>query len=279
VTINLSHDIALERLTWIVDKIDKQYRHDNKDTDMKWLKILLLSFIPLIASGEAADSPLPLFDSYYSLYALGAKIGESTRSLVRQDETTLRFDSTSHTVGLLALFRDDRIYESSVWRWENEKIRPQRYVYRHEGSKKQRYTNIQFDWEKHRAYSEHEGKEYEFVLQDGMLDISVYQLRLMLDLAAEGPHDVEYTVIDGKKIKPFALNFKGEETLSTKLGDLKTYKFMREDEDKRRSVLWCAPDLLYLPVKVEHTEPRGETVSMKIDKIELKEAPEASSEK
>ena len=50
----------------------------------------------------------------------------------------------------------------------------------------------------------------------------------------------------------------GEEVVETPLGSFNTIKMLRHKPgSSRRSVFWCAPDLEFLQVKVEHTEKDG----------------------
>ena len=47
----------------------------------------------------------------------------------------------------------------------------------------------------------------------------------------------------------------GEEKVNTPLGDLNTIKVQNtKPDDVRKLIFWCAPELKYLPVKIEHTE-------------------------
>jgi hypothetical protein len=169
----------------------------------------------------------------------------------------------------LALLRQDKIYENSIWEWHEGKIIPQRYTYTQEGSRKNRNIDIRFDWQANIAHSLYRGERYELPLHAGILDHSVYQIQLMYDLAQQPQvQHLNYTIINGKNIKPYTLNFEGEERLDTALGTLNTLKFSRIDtEDNRRSFLWLSPALHYLPVRAQHTEPKGETVVMQIDSV------------
>ena len=57
------------------------------------------------------------------------------------------------------------------------------------------------------------------------------------------------------KKKNYIFEVVGEEEIDTKLGKLKTLKLVRKREDSdRESIFWSAPEMHYLPVKIEITE-------------------------
>jgi hypothetical protein len=236
------------------------------------MRSYLLIFILLLISTPVvhAQDPVPAFESRYSLYIFNTKIGESMRRLTRQADGRWHFESESGLVGVAAMLRKDRIHESSIWRWENGHIVPQRYTYRQDGSKKNRNIDIRFDWKAGLARSDYRGEKSELPLTQDVLDHSVYQVQLMYDMARKyadkPPPSITYTIINGKKTKPYRIDFVGEETLDTPLGKIQALKFSHRDDDKRNSALWLAPALAYLPVRAQHTE-KGETVDMRIDSV------------
>ena len=89
------------------------------------------------------------------------------------------------------------------------------------------------------------------------MDKLLYQFAIMFDLQA-GRKDLEYTIADGGKVKYYDFEPIGNETINTPLGELQSLKFIHHKEGSERSVtLWCAPQLQFLPVKVENDEKDG----------------------
>ncbi|MCP4702313.1 MAG: DUF3108 domain-containing protein [Gammaproteobacteria bacterium] len=228
------------------------------------MKLAISAILFLYASALFAVEDVPLFEARYNLYAIGIKLGEVKRKLSKAEDGLYLLHSTSHTTGVISLFRDDRIEETSLWRVQGKNIQPLTYAYHHEGSKKQKHEEIRFDWENKAAKSTRKGRTKEISLKDGTLDMAVYQIALMRDLA-QGKRDITYTIAAKGKLKNYRLVFKGEEHLDTELGKLKVLKFKRLGKNKARTTkLWCAPSLRYLPVRVEHKEPGGDKISMEI---------------
>ena len=80
----------------------------------------------------------------------------------------------------------------------------------------------------------------------------------MSDLADEKTA-FNYRIADGGKLKSYDIRIVDKEIVTTPLGKIEAIKLIRyrEGENKRQTTLWCAPQLNYLPVKLEHTEKGG----------------------
>jgi len=231
---------------------------------------LLFCSLASISSTLYAADPVPVFSAQYSLHSYGLKLGTSTRRLQKNAAGEFIFSGESNTTGVAALIRNDKITEKSLWLYQDGQILPQSYAYHHTGSKKQRHVTVEFNWDKQVAQNTYKGKTWEIKLKKGVLDKLVYQIALMQDLAAGHKGDIEYKVADGGKLKTYHLVFAGEEMIETALGKLKTYKFTRQSAHKksRFSSLWCAEAYNWLPVRIEHQEPKGDKVTMVLEKVE-----------
>ena len=93
--------------------------------------------------------------------------------------------------------------------------------------------------------------------QANIMDKLLYQLAIMNDLKV-GKEQLAYTVADGGQIKIYKFNMLGEELIKTPIGVLHTLKLERQKPNSRRkTTIWCARKLNYLPVKVENIEKDG----------------------
>ena len=81
-------------------------------------------------------------------------------------------------------------------------------------------------------------------------------LRLALITAETPPALLEFTVIDGARIKAHQLEWVGDEKLATEVGELDTvhYRQIHEDSKNRASDVWLAKDFDYLMVRTRHIE-------------------------
>ena len=214
--------------------------------------LFLLFSSPLLAQG------LPDFSANYLIRLNGIQAGELKRSLVTQADTHRLFKSETQAKGVFAFFKPEKIVETSLWRMDNDTIAPQQYRYIRTGGKKDKIMALDFDWAAEQIHIDDKKQPWSLALEIGTLDKLVYQLALMSDLAA-GQHQFNYRIADGGKIKQYKITEISHETITTPLGDIETIKLTRERNrpKDRKTTLWCAPSLQYLPVMLEHIEKDG----------------------
>jgi hypothetical protein len=101
----------------------------------------------------------------------------------------------------------------------------------------------------------------------------------MSDLAKD-KQKFHYKIADGGKIKIYDITILGEEVITTPLGQFTAIKLLRKREGKkeRKTTLWCAPSLNYLPVQLEHIEKDGTVFTATIKTLKGIEIDRNSSE-
>lgn len=237
---------------------------------------LLVVLLMLVLSAPARPQPaLPhRFAADFELEAFGALIGRSTWRLApagdaaRSSEENERYvwEARSETAGIAALIRDVTITERSEWEYHGESVRPIVYRYDRVGGNEPRKAEIRFDWENGFARNTVEGETWRMPIPEGTLDKIAYLLELMRDLAA-GERDIRYNIADGGRLKVYDMREAGTEQIDTGIGRLETLKVRRHREGERETVIWCAPALHFLPVKVQHREKDGTVVTMQIREL------------
>ncbi len=206
------------------------------------------------------------FNAEYDVYRGGLKIAKMKRILtINGTENTLY--SETRTTGIVSMFRKDKIVEKSTWKSANGKLIPNFYEYIRSGSKKrERNVTVEFDWTKNQITNSINGDSWKMSAADGMLDKLLYQLSIMMDLK-QGKSVLTYQIADGGKEKIYIFETVGEEIVDTPLGKMNTIKLQRKREDSdRQSIFWSAPDIHYLPVKIEITDD-GETTRVVINSL------------
>jgi hypothetical protein len=76
---------------------------------------------------------------------------------------------------------------------------------------------------------------------------------------------------NGKRLRTYAYSFEGEETITTKLGELKTIHLLKGSGDEEKTEIWLATDYQYLPVKIRKTEKDGTVIEQVVTNILTKE--------
>ncbi len=217
----------------------------------------LLSFLLVPAGAPAGDAGLDEFSAEYNIYTKGIKVAEMQRRFSRLDDGNLSYRSETEASGLVSIFRKDRIIEESIWRFDQGRIIPGHYEYRHIRAKKNRHVNIIFDWEENKVTNLVNDQPWKMPAETGMLDKLLYQYAIMLDLDA-GETAISYIIADGGKRKVYDFELIGEEVIETPIGSFQTVKLARNRPDSdRETIFWCAPEIGYLPVKVENTGTNG----------------------
>ena len=226
---------------------------------------ILLSLTPLYSDGpRAADTPRP-FEASYTLIKAGLSIGERQVSLKAEAGAQFLYQAESWPVGVLSLFKSDRIVERSHWTLAGDDIRPLSYSYRQSGRRK-RDVSLEFDWDKLEVTNTIDTKPWRMDIPVGAMDKLVYTLALMRDMK-QGRKELVYAIADGGRLKSYRFEQLGEEQVETPLGVFKAahLKRIRKPGKKRSTHVWLAAELDYLPVVIEQDE-KGATYRMVLSK-------------
>ena len=220
----------------------------------------LLCFAAGVAAGSvhAADE-LPRYNAVYEVYDGGRAVGDAEFSvtLLDTERGIYEFRSVSRVRGLYRLFVPRPVEELSVFVLEDGQIRPLMYSL-HDGTRRERNSfNIEFDWERGQAAIAAGDTRLEPQLLPGTLDRGSLHVALMLlghDFSME-----QVTLLDMDGPETHELRADGEETLDTPLGPVLTRKLVQQRlGSARRTLVWLAPDLRKLPVRIERQND-GET--------------------
>jgi Protein of unknown function (DUF3108) len=213
--------------------------------------ISVLAGILLASSSHA--TPLPhRFTATYDVKKAGITVGETKRVLSRvsnQSGTQYQFESITRPAGIARLLTNGQVVERSLWNYHQNKPRPQQYTFFNSGSKKNRNVRLDFDWAKHQVINTINGEPWAMPLEHGTQDKLLYQLRIMQDLPTTKT-TLHYPVADGGKLKYYDIKVIGKERIRTKLGIFDTIR-LRHTKGSRKTTLWCAEQLGYLPVRIE----------------------------
>ena len=225
---------------------------------------MLLVFTNQAQSAEGIPGE---FVASYSLHSMGTRFADMTRRFSRLDNGNYLYQSETSTVGLLSLFRKDHIIEKSTWHFTDGQLQPLLYSYEHTGGKKDRDVVVKFDWSSRRIINSINGSSWHMPIQAYIMDKLLYQLAIMFDLN-KGKDRISYAIADGGKIKNYDFELIGEDMIETPLGVFSALKLVRhKPNSRRRTVIWCARDLGYMPIKVENIENNGRETTAIIETL------------
>lgn len=212
------------------------------------MKRLLLLLALLLSSPLSAEQLPVSFQAHYLVEKAGITVGKANRKF---EQAKLRYESNSRTAGLVAIFADEDIRETSWLQQYEGKLRPLRYQKIRDG-RTDELIKQDFDWPQGELRIKINEKKKQHQLDRLVLDQAAFQLRLMQDLA-EGKRNFDYTIASDSRLNEFEVRFQREEKMRTEVGTYQTM-VMRATDGKVITTLWCAPELEYLPVQIEHEE-------------------------
>lgn len=229
--------------------------------------------ISLLAAVLLLVTPSPSFseafpEQFSTTYILSKGIinfGETTRTLKPVGDGKFVYESYTVAIGIFSWLLKGHIMERSLWDYHDNTLRPLEYIYEKVGGK-QRDAKLIFNWSNNTVTNTINTEVWSMDIPPGTQDKLLYQLSIMHDLEL-GKREMTYSVADGGKLKIYHIVTVGEEELETPLGKLHTVKVTRIG-DSRKTTMWCASKLRYLPVKIEQEEKNeGRLVAM-ISKVE-----------
>ncbi len=219
---------------------------------------LVNALLLLLVSFTVSAQEIPDFSANYLVKLNSLHAGELKRSLITNEDGTRTFRSETQAKGIFAFFKPDLVEEVSIWQQHNGVIQPQSYLYQRTGGKRDKYLSLDFNWQKNQVYIDDHKQPWTLNIEENTLDKLIYQISLMFDLA-DNKTQFSYRIADGGKLKTYNIDILDTEVITTPLGKIEAIKLIRHrDKSKgRQTILWCAPALNYLPIKLEHTEKGG----------------------
>lgn len=219
------------------------------------------------ASKAGADTAeLKPFEVHYKFTNNRVNIGVMKRRLVINEDNSYSLISNTEPNKVVAWLVKDRINETTDWQYHQQRLRPLHYRFLQQGGKRHRHIELRFDWDKQRITDLASDNQRHRKLPAQALDKQLYQLQLMLDLQ-QGVEPLSYTIIDEKKVRQYEFKRTAEETITTPIGSFASVKLVRQS-GKRSTVMWCAKELDYLPVKIIHNESENNEMKLEIIKID-----------
>jgi hypothetical protein len=213
----------------------------------QWGLICIILLLAGFNTSQAAALP-EQFSATYDVKKAGLTIGETRRVLSREDGRYL-FESITRPTGVAKLFTSGQVVERSHWQFFQGQPRPEQYTFFNSGGKKKRNVRLDFDWKKNQVVNTINNEPWSMPLEYGTQDKLLYQLRIMQDLPTAAT-SLRYPVADGGKLKYYDINIVGKERIRTKLGTFDAIR-LRHTKGSRKTTMWCAEQLGYLPVRIE----------------------------
>jgi Protein of unknown function (DUF3108) len=215
------------------------------------MTVSILGGLALCFTATLPAAELHPFTASYTVVWHGLTAGESRIDLHQQPDGRWSYTSRNEAHGLFRFAVPKDTSSRTLFSIRDGKVVPERVSADDGTQATQRDSDLQFDWVRGRATGVSEGRKVDLPLQPGMLDSMSVQVALMLELLS-GRTPERFVMIDKDKVKEYLYTQVRKETLQTAVGSRPTVLFRSSRPGSESSTwFWCAPELGYLPVKVE----------------------------
>lgn len=237
----------------------------------KPLLALALGLGLAINAAPAAADVLSPFEAQYKVQRGSLGLGTTVFSLSR-DGDCYRYSGEARPNALVALFVGD-VTDESRFCVDNGRVVPRRFEHVESGDDEDSHTLTFKNGEV--TYKNQAGQARTFEIPPDALEVFVIHVAVRLWMAgADEPAQLEnrtVTVVDEDEIKTYELAVREGGQIETPAGAWQTLIVERVDDPKRQLRFWVAPELDWLPVKVEHQKRDDPVIRMILSR--LPEAP------
>lgn len=235
--------------------------------------LAVLALVACIVSssrtGAANAVPAPFRAEYVALRN-GEDLGRTTLALADNHDGTWTLTSETRGTSGLAKLADVHIVETSHFRWHDGRPEAIEYNYRQDSAIKSRTRHAAFDRAKNAVDVEEGGKAYHYAIEPDLIDRQAVTLALAADLM-RGAKAFDYKVAVMDHVEAMRYERAGSETLSVPAGTFETVLMRRIGEAgadrKRVARSWFSEKLGWMPVQIEQTEKKGDTVTLRLEKV------------
>jgi hypothetical protein len=231
------------------------------------MKILLVAALLASASAFAEDVGIKPFHAEYATLRNGDEVGRTMLDFGDNGDGSWTLRSETRGTSGLAKLAGIHIVETSRFRWVGGRPEALVYDYKQEGAFKQRTRHADFDWSANEVRVSEGGKTFRYPATPGIIDRQAVTLALAADLV-HGADSFDYKVAVKDRVEPMHYLRGAVETLKVPAGEYKAQLMLRDGEPgadrKRVARSWFAESLGWLPVQIEQTEKKGDTVTLRL---------------
>jgi hypothetical protein len=210
--------------------------------------ICLLGCVLAVPAVQAAS--LPSFDAGFRIMNGSLRLGTNEVSLTVGESGDYRYESHTWPSSWISWLLKQDLRELSRGVLDHTGIRPLHYDYRRTGSRGTRNAELTFDWKNSTVVNDVADSKWQMSIPAGTLDKLSTQLGIMMELQ-NGVTEKTFDVADGGKLKQYAFEIMGTETVDLPAGRFKAVKLRRTGVSADQpTYIWCAPELHYLPVRI-----------------------------
>ncbi|MGD8341392.1 MAG: DUF3108 domain-containing protein [Gammaproteobacteria bacterium] len=199
----------------------------------------------------AADDGVIEYVAEYEVRYKGRRVARAEFSVAASPSGGYVFQSSTRARGVWRLASPNPAIDTSRFSLEDDRIIPNRFEFQDGSRKAEDSFSVEFDAAAGEARVSGPGGSGSYSFEPGLLDRGSLQVALMRDLGrcmAPGP----YRYVDDDGITSYDYERLEDLETDTGMGTLETVRFSQHREgSSRTTVLWLAPGMAYLPVRIE----------------------------
>lgn len=233
---------------------------DLKGTHLFAVGLALLWCVP--ASADTAPPP-----AQHPLQPFRVEYRINVSRVPTAVKADMRLEAGADDIYRLSLNIDSRLMnnsELSIFQWRDCNPRTLHYFHSFKGFRRERDYQMEFVWAPQprvEVVTRSDGEQPDtrsYPIPEDTLDELTMLLTARCRLNDEQT-DYQLTTAYGKRQRTHFIQIQGRETLNTPLGKLDTIRIekRRDQDSRRRTVFWLAPELDYLLVRARHIESPG----------------------
>lgn len=221
--------------------------------NMKAFKSTALGLLVVAGPAGAAESAgIPEYAAEYEVYYDGKRLAASEFELERlADSGEYRFSMATKARAMLRILRPGEATERSEFRLTDDGIAPLHFAYDDGTRKGEDNFSVAFDQQSGQATLATATANRSIPLEPKLLDRGSLQVALMHDLLRCVQPET-YSIVDEDGVASYHYERLEDRDTGTGIGILPTVRFSQTSEgSSRTTILWFAPELSYVPVRIE----------------------------
>jgi hypothetical protein len=215
---------------------------------------------------------IPAYVATYEAHAYGNTL--VVVNALRHEPEGIRMTMDASIVGFLRLLGSFGFSRGSLFQFEDRQVRLLETRMSQRTPRREREAEAQLDWDANRARGRVNDEPFDMEVPAGTQDF-LSSLYLTMTRLMEGDFGEVLTVdlLERNRLRSYTMENRGEERLDTQLGTLDTIRVARQNSSDIEVSGWFAPDLGYLPVRLQY-EADGRVFQFEITALErLEETP------
>jgi Protein of unknown function (DUF3108) len=212
----------------------------------------------------AADATIKPFHAEYDTQRNGEPLGRTTLELRDDGDGSWTLRSETNGTSGLAKMAGVHVVETSRFRWKGGKPEALSYDYKQDTAFKNRVRHADFDWTANQVHVIEGKDEFRYATTPGLIDRQAVTLAVAADLMRGGASAYNYNVAVKDRVDEMRYTRAAPQSLSVPAGTFNAVEMQTSADDDRSRTCWFAESLGWLPVQIEQTEKKGDTITLKL---------------